>query len=181
MDIGQTLDSRATMVYHRSHVGTCGEFLPQEPEEIGLVDDLQNDTVRDMYVCALGKFHCDLYLATSSDVGMWSMLGSLETMCMGEEIDEHIVTIEEHMVRLAIYKHHLEAQSALTSVTAAAPASAATPASASAPAVTSRSCRSSRCCRTLRRCDLLQCQLAKMFSLLKASRHPHDSHEFLEL
>ena len=27
---GQTLDSRATMVYHRSHVGTCGEFLPQK-------------------------------------------------------------------------------------------------------------------------------------------------------
>ncbi len=68
------------MVYHSSHVGARGEFLPQEPEEIGLVEVLQNDSLCDMYVCALGKFHRDLYLTTPSDAGMRSMLGSLEPM-----------------------------------------------------------------------------------------------------
>ena len=57
----------STTVYHSTYVGTFDELLPQEPEEIDLVETLQNDSVCDMYVCALGKFHCDLYLATPSD------------------------------------------------------------------------------------------------------------------
>ena len=122
--------SRTTMVYHSSHVGARGDLLPQEPEEIGLVEALQNDTVHDMYVGALGKFHSDLYLTTPSDAGMISMLVSLEPMCMGEEVLERNATVEEHTEREEIYKKHLQAQAALTSATftvaAAADAAAGT-------------------------------------------------------
>ena len=77
-----------------------------------------------MLVCALGKFHRDLYLATLSEAGMQSMLGSLEPMCIGEVVDERITTIEEHTERVAIYKQHRDEQAALASATAAAIAAA---------------------------------------------------------
>jgi hypothetical protein len=50
---------------------------------------------------------------------------SLEPMCMGEEVDERIATIEENTERVAIYKQHLDAQAALTSATTTAIAAAA--------------------------------------------------------
>ena len=112
------------MVYHSSHVGARGQLLPQETAEIGLVETLTDEDVCDMYVCALGEFHRDLYLDTPSDVGMTSMLGSLEPMCMGEEVLERNVTIEEHTEREEIYKMYLQEQTALVSATASVAADA---------------------------------------------------------
>ena len=48
------------------------------------------------------------------------MLGSLEPMCSGEEVDERVTTIEECTEREGIYKHHLVSQAVLTSVTVSA-------------------------------------------------------------
>ena len=120
------------MVYDNSHVGADDEYLPQEPQEIGLVETLHDDAVCDMFVCALGKFHRDLYLATPSEAGIQSMLGSLEPMCMGEEVDERIMTIEERTERVTIYEQHRDSQAALASATAAAIAAAPSAAAAGA-------------------------------------------------
>ena len=127
--------SKATMVYHNSHVGTHGQLLTQPPEEIGLVEALADEDVLDMYVCALGKFHRDLYLGKSSDVSMRNMLVSLAPMCMGEEVLERNATTEEHTERVEIYKMHLQAQAALTSATTATAAATDAAADAVADAV----------------------------------------------
>ena len=80
-----------------------------------------------MQVCSSCAF------MTPSEAGMQSMVGSLEPMCMGEEVDERMTsmtTIEEHTERVAIYKQHLDSQAALASATTAAIATAASAAAA---------------------------------------------------
>ena len=75
-------------------------------------------SIAEMQVCSSCAF------MTPSEAGMQSMVGSLEPMCMGEEVDERITTIEEHTERVAIYKQHRDSQAALASAIAAAIAAA---------------------------------------------------------
>ena len=74
--------------------------VPQEPA-------LGDDVVRDLYVCVIHKFQCDLYVPMSSDPvmsRMTRMLGRLEPMCQGEQVHELIANVEEHTEREEIYK-----------------------------------------------------------------------------
>jgi hypothetical protein len=38
-----------------------GEWVPQDPEEIGLLEVLEDEVVCDLYVCNILKFLRDLY------------------------------------------------------------------------------------------------------------------------
>ena len=50
------------------------------------------------------------------------MLGRLEPVCLGETVEERMVSLEDHLERETIYTNHVEAQSVLVVATAAAPA-----------------------------------------------------------
>jgi hypothetical protein len=55
-----------------------GMWVAQELQEIGLLVALADDTVRDLYWCAVLKFMRDLYLTAPSAAGMLAILGRLE-------------------------------------------------------------------------------------------------------
>ena len=64
----------------------------------------------------------DLFHATPSDCLMVRMLGRLEPVCLGETVEERMVSLEEQLEREAIYTNHLKAQAAFKAATAAAAA-----------------------------------------------------------
>jgi hypothetical protein len=45
------------------------------------------------------------------------MLGFLESVCLGEKVDEREASLEEWDERQAIYAHHVDAQDALVAAT----------------------------------------------------------------
>ena len=53
---------------------------------------------------------------------MVRMLGRLEPVCLGETVEERMVSLEEQLERESIYTNHLQAQAALVAATAAAAA-----------------------------------------------------------
>jgi hypothetical protein len=110
--------SRTTLVFNSSLL-MDGARVPQDLEVIGLLEALEDEVARDLYVCAILKFLRDLYLATPCDVGMTKMLGRLEPICQGEQVMELVASLEEHTERQAIYTNHIEAQAALVAATAA--------------------------------------------------------------
>ena len=99
--------------------------MPQPPQEVGLLAALEDKLTRDLYVCGILKFMCDLYHATPSDLGMTAMLGRLEPVSLGERVEERVASIEEQNERDAIYQTHLDAQAALAAAKEAAAAAAA--------------------------------------------------------
>jgi hypothetical protein len=66
-----------------------------------------DDSTRDLYWCVVLKFLRDLLLATPSEEAMTELLGFLEPMWNGEEVQEIGSTFEEEKARQEIYKHHL--------------------------------------------------------------------------
>ena len=65
-----------------------GERVPEDPEEIVLLETLEDEVVCDLYVCSILKFLHELYLTTSCDIVMTVMLGRLEQTCLGETLLE---------------------------------------------------------------------------------------------
>jgi len=126
---------RVTINFDLSYL-VKGKWKPQPPQEVGLLAALEDKLTRDLYVCGMLKFMCDLYHATPSDLGMTAMLGRLEPVSLGERVEERVASIEEQNERDAIYQTHLDAQAALAAVkeAAAAAAAAAEVAAAAAPA-----------------------------------------------
>jgi hypothetical protein len=57
-----------------------GVWVPQDLEERGLLEALEDEVVCDLYVCVILKFLRYLYLATSSDIDITRMIGHLEPM-----------------------------------------------------------------------------------------------------
>ena len=86
--------SRVTINFNLSYL-VDGVWVPQPPEEIGLLEALEDKVVRDVYVCGILKFLCDLYHATPSDLGMTAMLGRLEPVSLGERVEERVASTEE--------------------------------------------------------------------------------------
>ena len=68
---------------------------------------LTDDSTCDLYWCTVLKFLCDLLFATPSEEAMTELLGFLEPMCNGEEVQEIGSTSDEERERQEIYKHHL--------------------------------------------------------------------------
>jgi len=60
-----------------------GVWVPLAPESIGLLETLEDEVVRDVYVCGVLKFLCDLYHFTPSDLGMTVMLDRLDPVSLG--------------------------------------------------------------------------------------------------
>ena len=114
-----SVDSRVTINYDISHL-VEGVWVPQEPEEIGLLEVLEDEVVCDLHVCGVLKFLRDLYHATPSDLGMTVMLGRNEPVCLGEQVVDRPASLEEQNEREVIYQKHLDAQAALVVATAAA-------------------------------------------------------------
>jgi hypothetical protein len=54
--------SRTTLVVNRRLLMN-GEWVPQDLKEIGLLEDLEDEVVRDLYLCVILQFLRDLYLA----------------------------------------------------------------------------------------------------------------------
>jgi hypothetical protein len=119
--------SRTTLVFNSS-LFMDGVWVPQDLEEIGLLETLEDEVVCVLDVCDVLKFLRDLYPDTDSDIGMTRMLGRLEPMCQGEQVLDRTTSLEDQTEREAIYKNHLETQAALVAATAS-PAAAAAPGS----------------------------------------------------
>jgi len=100
-------------------------WVPQPPEEIGLLETLEDKVVCDVYVYGVLKFLLDLYHTTPSDLGMTDMLGRLEPVSLEECVEERVASIEEQDERETIYQKHLDAQDDLTVTTAAVTTTAA--------------------------------------------------------
>ena len=54
--------SRTTLVVNRSLLMN-GEWVPQDLKEIGLLEALEDEVVRDLYLCVILQFLRDLYLS----------------------------------------------------------------------------------------------------------------------
>jgi hypothetical protein len=121
--------SRMFIVYESSFfIGE--EWVPQEEAEIGLLEALNNELVRDFWVCAHLKFLRNLFHATPSECRVVRMLGRLEPVCLSETVEEHMASLEEQLEWEAIYAKYIEAQAALVAATAAAAAAAVAAAAA---------------------------------------------------
>jgi hypothetical protein len=94
--------SRMFMVYESSFF-INEAWVPQDEAEIGLLDALGDEVVRNLWVCAHLKFLCDLFHATPSECLMVRMLGHLEPVCLGETVEERMASLEEKLEREAIY------------------------------------------------------------------------------
>ena len=70
-----------------------------------------------VWTCAHLKFLRDLFHETTSECRMVRMVGRLEPVCLGETVEERMVSLEDHLEREVIYTNHVEAQSALVVVT----------------------------------------------------------------
>jgi hypothetical protein len=79
--------SRMFMVYE-SNFFIGEDWVPQEEEEIGLLESLNDELVCDVCPCAHLKFLRDLFHATPSECLMMRMLGRLEPVCLGETVEE---------------------------------------------------------------------------------------------
>lgn len=112
------------MVYESSFL-INEEWVAQEEAEIGLLETLNYELVRDVWACAHLKFLCDLFHTTSSDILIGQMLDRLEPVCLGETVEDRVATVEEQLERETIYSIHLEVQTALVAATPAAAAAAA--------------------------------------------------------
>jgi hypothetical protein len=75
------------------------EWVPQEEAEIGLLEALNNELVRDFWVCAHLKFLRNLFHATPSECRVVRMLGRLEPVCLSETVEEHMASLEEQLER----------------------------------------------------------------------------------
>ncbi len=71
----------------------------------------------DLYVRDILKFLWDLYLVTSSDDDMTTMLDRLEPMSHEEQVLERTVTVEDNTEREEIYTKPRETQDTLVTVT----------------------------------------------------------------
>lgn len=116
--------SRTTLVFNSS-LFMDGVWVPQDLEEIGLLETIEDEVVCALDVCDVLKFLRDLYPDTHSDIGMTRMLGRLEPMCQGQQVLERTTSLEDHTEREAIYKNHLETQTALVAATTSTTAAAA--------------------------------------------------------
>jgi hypothetical protein len=100
-----SIASRTLLSFDSSIKTAHGKWVRQPQQEIGLLMALANDTMRDLYWCAVLKFQRELLLATPSDAVMTAML---EPMCHLEEVLKIGSTIEEVDERREIYGHHRE-------------------------------------------------------------------------
>ena len=108
------------LAYNSSIQRAGGTWVRQPAEEISLLVALADDTVRDLYLCAVLKFLRDLLLTTPSDQAMTEMLGILEQMCQKEEVLEIGATEEDESQeteRQEIYSDHSAEQAALVAAT----------------------------------------------------------------
>ena len=75
------------------------DWVPQEEVEIGLLETLNNELVRDVWDFAHLKFLWDLFHSTPSECRMVRILDSLESVCLGETVEECMTTFEEQLER----------------------------------------------------------------------------------
>ena len=95
------------------------EWLPQDEESINMLEAFNDPILGDMWACAHHSFLHDLFMSTPSEDLKVRMLGCLESMCLGETVEERQATVEEWDERQAIYAHHVAAEAALAVATAA--------------------------------------------------------------
>ena len=77
------------MVYESSFL-INEEWVTQEEAEIGLLETLNYELVCDVWAYAYLKFLRDLFHTTSSDILMGQTLGRLESVCLGETVEERV-------------------------------------------------------------------------------------------
>jgi hypothetical protein len=73
------------LVYYQSFL-LGGRWVRQPFAEVGLLEALADDAVRDLCWCAVLKFLRTLFLASPSDAAMAAMLGILEPMRQQEDM-----------------------------------------------------------------------------------------------
>ena len=71
------------------------DWVPQEEEEIDLLEVLNDELVRDVWAYTHLKFLRDLFHATPSECRMVRILGRLESVCLDETVEEHMTSLEE--------------------------------------------------------------------------------------
>ena len=103
------------LAFNSSIQRTGVTWVGQPAEEIGLLVALPDDNVRDLHLCAVLKFLCDLLLATPSDQVMTEIL--FEQMCNLEEVLKIGSTFEEEKKRQEFYEHRWKEQTVLVTAT----------------------------------------------------------------
>ena len=83
-----SVTERTRITFTSSIQMSGGTWVHQSEEDIGLLDTLESDPTRDLYLCSVLKFQCDLVLDTPSEDVMIELIDMLELMCDKEEVHE---------------------------------------------------------------------------------------------